>query len=111
MTREQLALATLDVKLDEVMKAIKLQEKKSDIKELSDDLPEWVTLNLAIKRKGGCALATYRQHPWLQPCGGVNFRRVGGRKAWRRQDVIEWLTISDDMLSEYVSRWGVKIKE
>jgi hypothetical protein len=75
------------------------------------ELPEWVTLHQAAAVKGGCAFSTYETRWWYQPCCGINSRRVGGRKCWHRDDVIEWLLVSDDMLWEYADKFQIKIPE
>ncbi len=74
-------------------------------------LSEWVTLDKAAALKGGSSFETYKTRWWLQPCCGLKSKRVGGRKCWHRDDVIEWLSISDDMLWEYANKYGINIPE
>jgi len=74
-------------------------------------MPEWVNLETAVKLKGGGALSTYQTRIFLQPCCGLNCRLIGGRKCWRREDVIHWLTITDADLKAYAAKWKVNIPE
>jgi hypothetical protein len=74
-------------------------------------LPEWVTLEQAAALKGGPALTTYRQKPFLQPCCGRNYRIVGGRHCWHRDEVIRWLGITDAELKRYAEERAVKLPE
>jgi hypothetical protein len=96
------------------------------------DLPEWLDLEqaLALKRgvcpprkrtetgknraendpmEGGASITTYRQRQFLQPCCGLNYRLVGGRKCWRKEDVIEWLSVTDENLKTYAEERQVKL--
>ena len=75
------------------------------------NMPEWVNLETAAKLKGGAALSTYQTRIFLQPCCGVNYRKIGGRKCWRREDVIRWLAITDVDLKTYAVEWKVTIPE
>ena len=70
---------------------------------------EWITLEVAAKMKGGAALATYQSKLFLQPCCGLNFQVIGGRKCWRREEVIRWIGITDADLKKYAAEWRVKI--
>ena len=74
-----------------------------------NNLPEWVTLDTACKLKGGGALETYRAKLFLQPCCGTNAQYVCGRKSWHKQDVIEWLSVTDHSLKAYAEKYGVTI--
>ena len=74
-------------------------------------IPEWVNLETAVKLKGGGALATYQTKLFLQPCCGLNYRKIAGRKCWRRDDVIRWLAITDADLKAYGDEWKVTIPE
>ena len=75
------------------------------------DIPEWVTLEQAAALKGGPALTTYRQKTFLQPCCGRDFRIVGGRHCWPRDEVIKWLGITDAELKRYAEERSVKLPE
>ena len=87
-------------KLDNMPKAEKPEEP----------LPEHITLNKAVELKGGATLATYRSRQILQPCGGTNSVRVGGRKCWKKADILEWLNVDDEKLPEYLKKFGVTAK-
>lgn len=88
-----------------------LEEQNSSCrKEPSDTpLPEWVNLELAVEKKGGGSLSTYRTRYYLQPCCGRNSKRIAGRKCWHRDDVMEWLQVTDDDLPNYALKWGVSL--
>ena len=84
-------------------------QKKEEYRERHESIPEWVTLQQAAKYKGGAAFDTFKTQYWLQPCCGLNSRKIGGRKVWKREDVIEWLSVTDDQLWEYASGKGASI--
>jgi hypothetical protein len=106
---ENLFLQSLDLKLSQLIIEINAKEKERERDNLLQDLPEWVNLQLAAKKKGAAAFDTFKTQYWLQPCCGLKFKKVGGRKAWRRDDVIEWLDISDDQLWDYAQKMGASI--
>lgn len=88
-----------------------------------DNLPEWLDLEQAIilkrgicagkkraengkERKnelieGGASLNTYRQKLSLQPCCGRNYKMIAGRRCWKRDDVINWLDVTDKDIDAY----------
>lgn len=68
-------------------------------------IPEFVTLDEAARLKGGCSLNTYRTRRVLQPCAGTNSVKIGGRKCWRKEDVVEWLKVDDDGLNDYTQKF------
>ena len=70
-----------------------------------------LNLETAVKLKGGGALATYQTKLFLQPCCGLNYRKIAGRKCWRRDDVIRWLAITDADLKAYGDEWKVTIPD
>jgi len=74
-----------------------------------DNLPEWVTIDLAVQLKGGCSLIHVKNMLFLQPCCGTNSKSIGGRKCWRLKDVIDWLEITDNDLKNYAEKWGVTL--
>jgi hypothetical protein len=88
-----------------------IQELKAGIiKEAKyDNLPEWLTLEIAASLKGGTTLSNYRNKIFLQPCCGLNYKLQGGRKVWKKENVIEWLSITDDQLKAYAEKWKVSI--
>jgi len=75
----------------------------------AENIPEWVNLETAVKLKGGGALSTYQTRIFLQPCCGLNYKLIAGRKCWRRGDVIRWLGITDGDLKAYGDEWKVEI--
>ena len=88
------------------------QLKKTVIKKSkTDNLPQWVTLELAVQLKGGGALGSYKNDLYIQPCCGTNSKLIAGRKCWNCKDVIEWLEIADSDLKQYAEKWRVKLPE
>jgi hypothetical protein len=76
-----------------------------------DNLPAWINLDLATQLKGGCSPDWIKNNLCLQPCCGTNYKSIGGRKCWRKDDVIEWLGISDNELKQYSEKWKNKLPE
>lgn len=56
------------------------------------------------KKKGGMSLSTYRSNRYLQCKGGIPDAKVGGRKVWSRESVMEWVRLSDSELPAYHER-------
>jgi hypothetical protein len=108
---ENLFLQSLDLKLSQLIIDINNREKEGEREKLSRELPEWVNLPLAVEKKGGGAYATYETQWWLQPCCGKRSKRWCGRKVWHRDDVIEWLSVSDDKLWDYAQKMGASIPD
>jgi hypothetical protein len=109
---ENLTLLGLKLSIDKLTFEIAQQRQEDAAKSRYSDLPEWINLDMAISLKGGAAKATYRQRPFLQPCCGKKYKLVGGRRCWRRDDVIEWLDITDDDgLKNYSKNQNVELPE
>jgi hypothetical protein len=106
---ENVFLQSLDMKVSQLILEIRDGQKKAESKEYYNSIPEWVTLQQAAKYKGGAAFDTYKTQYWLQPCCGLKSRRIGGRKAWRREDIVEWFSVTDDQLWDYALKVGASI--
>jgi hypothetical protein len=106
---ENVFLQSLDMKISQLILEIRDTQKREDSKKIYESMPEWVTLQQAAKYKGGAAFDTYKTRYWLQPCCGMKSRKVGGRKSWHRDDVIEWLSVTDNQLWSYAGRLGASI--
>jgi hypothetical protein len=106
---ENVFLQSLDMKISQLIFEIRDTKKNEENKKLYASIPEWVTLQQAAKYKGGAAFDTYKTQYWLQPCCGLKSRKLGGRKVWRRDDVLEWLSVTDDQLWEYARGKGASI--
>jgi hypothetical protein len=106
---ENVFLQSLDMKVSQLLLEIRDNQKKEETRMLYGSLPEWVTLQLAARYKGGAAFDTYKTQYWLQPCCGMNSRKLGGRKVWQREDVIEWLQVTDEKLWDYALKTGASI--
>jgi hypothetical protein len=122
---ENLILRGLQLSLDRLALELAKQNHESQARGRYADLPEWVDLEQALTLKrgistekkraengkareaeilGGASLTTYRQKMFLQPCCGRNYKMVGGRKCWKREDIIAWLAITDEDLKVYAEK-------
>lgn len=66
---------------------------------------QWYNDEECWKKKGGMSLSTYRCKRFLQCKGGIPDARVGGRKVWSRESVMEWVRIPDSELPEYHKKY------
>ena len=107
----ELFLQGHQIELSKLTHAFKELAETVTTKSKYADVPAWVTLEAAVKLKGGGALASYKNDLILQPCCGTNSKLIGGRKCWNYKDVIEWLKITDSDLKSYAEKWGVKLPE
>jgi len=108
---ESLALHGMQIAIDRLSMEIAAQRHIAEEQARFKDLPEWVTLEQAAALKGGPALTTYKQKSFLRPCCGRNYRIVGGRHCWHREDVIGWLLVTDLELKRYADRFSVRLPE
>jgi hypothetical protein len=129
---ETLILEGIQIGLDRLALEITKQRREIESKSRYAELPEWIDMEQAVSLKrgicaekkrgretpargvdagvsGGASIGTYRTSAFLQPCCGMNYRLVGGRKCWRKEDVIEWLFITDEELSRYAEKRGVEL--
>lgn len=109
MNEKDYQFQVLDLKISQAIALIKENREIEAKKDFADKLPEWITLETAVKLKGGGALETYKTSLFLQPCCGTNSASVCGRKSWKKSDVLEWLEITDHNLKSYADRFGVKL--
>lgn len=101
-------LERIELQLAELQK--ELDKQGTLIEELvARQIPALCTIEQACKLKGGSDYTSIRRKFWQQPCCGTRFLRCNGRKVWRRQDVLEWLCVTDDTLEEYAQKMGVDI--
>jgi hypothetical protein len=123
---ENLILQSLLLSVDRLGLEIAKQRQEAQSRGSYDSLPEWIDLEQAVALKrgicaekkragngepgaGGTSLTFYRQKLFLQPCCGRNYRMVGGRRCWKKDDVIKWLSITDEDLSVYAETHGTKL--
>jgi hypothetical protein len=111
MNETTLAIQSLELKFSQFIIALSENERRKEEAIKFRDLPEFLTLEQAVNLKGGAAVATYATKYWLQPCCGLESKRVGGRKVWRKDLVLEWIEITDDMLFEYGKKFGITIPD
>lgn len=105
MTGQEFDIATIRCQLTYLVEAFRQTERHTE------QLPEFITLELAAKLKGGASFNTYKTRYHLQPCGGTQSVRVGGRKCWKKADVLEWLSVDDAALETYLRRFGQEVKK
>lgn len=87
----------------------KQQKNQLEVNTLNT-LPEWVTLEMAVEKKGvEKNIFTYTVRNFLQPCCGKNYKLIDGKKYWKKEDVLEWFKITDDLLPEYAKKWKVQL--
>ncbi|MGP1427480.1 MAG: hypothetical protein ACTTKB_04595 [Treponema sp.] len=111
MNQNEYEFRVLDLKISQAISLLKENRENAERSDFYKTIPEWVTLEIACKLKGGGAFLTYKTKPFLQPCCGTNFCYVCGRKSWNKQDVIEWLSVTDHSLKIYAQKYGVTIPE
>jgi hypothetical protein len=111
MNETELILQGFSIELSKMTIAINEMKSAVYTKSKYDELPEWVNIDLAAKLKGGCSPDTMKNKLFLQPCCGTNYKTIGGRKCWRKDDVIAWVEIDDSGLKNYAEKYGVSIPE
>lgn len=109
MNEKDYQFEVLDLKISQAISLLKENKENEERRTFMQNIPEWVTLETACKLKGGGALGTYKSKLFLQPCCGTNYSFVCGRKSWNKQDIIEWLSITDRHLKNYAEKYGVTI--
>lgn len=121
MTSNNIILQGLKIAVDTLAAEIAAQRQEAAMRGQYDWLPEWIDLEQAVALKrgiknrtdddpyaGGAPLSFYRQKLFLQPCCGLNHKTIGGRRCWKKNDVIEWLSITDEALVEYAQKNNYK---
>ena len=105
----ELILQGFSIELSKITLALNELKAETIKKSKYDELPQWINIDLATKLKGGCSPDWIKNKQFLQPCCGTNFKKIGGRKSWRKDDVIIWLDIADNDLKTYAEKWKVTI--
>jgi hypothetical protein len=111
MKELDLILQGFTIELSKITLAINKLKTEINQKNKFDELPEWINLDLAISLKGGCSPQWIKNNQFLQPCCGLNNKFIGGRKCWRKEDVISWIEITDYELENYGEKWNVTIPD
>jgi len=106
---ENLVLRGMQIGIVDLATQIQKLSAKVSAPPAAFTLPEWVNLETAAKLKGGAALGTYQTRLFLQPCCGLNYKLVGGRKCWKKDEVIRWIGVTDADLKAYADEWKVDI--
>lgn len=71
---------------------------------------EWYTDEQCWQLKGGCALGTFRKRKDLQVKCGIPDGKICGRNAWKKESVLEWLSVSDEDFPEYKRKVLAELK-
>jgi hypothetical protein len=131
---ENLILQGIQLGIDRLALEIAKQRQEAQSRGQYAGLPEWIDLEQAVTLKrgicvekkraengkrreagaaivGGASLNHYRQKLFLQPCCGRNYKMVGGRRCWKREDVIAWLGITDEGLKGYAEKNSAELPE
>lgn len=124
---ENIYLQGLNLSINALSVEIAKQRQEAAERGRYDGLPEWIDLEQAVGIKrglcankkhaendfiiGGASLNTYRQKLFLQPCCGLNYKLVGGRRCWKKDDVIAWLAITDEDLSDYAEKHRAELPD
>jgi hypothetical protein len=111
MNVTELILQGFTIELSKITIALNEMKEEIHTKSKYDELPEWINIDLAARLKGGCSLDTIKNRLFLQPCCGTNYKSIGGRKCWRKDDVVQWIDIDDSGLKTYAEKYGVSIPE
>ena len=92
-----------------------IKEQLSELKNLitanksnnKEDLlaAQWYNDQKCCELKGGMALSTYRSNRYYQCKGGIPDAKVGGRKVWSKESVLEWIKLSDEELPAYHAKY------
>jgi hypothetical protein len=129
---ESLVLQGLQLGVDRLALEIAKQRQEAESRGRLETLPEWLDLEQAVALKrglcpqkkraengksriegevieGGASLNFYRQKLFLQPCCGVNYKLIGGRRCWKKEDVIAWLAITDEDLKAYAEKYRAEL--
>jgi len=107
----ELTLQIFQIELSKMTLALADLKEAITKKSKYDDLPAWINIDLATQLKGGCSPLFVKNSLFLQPCCGTNYKSIGGRKCWQKNDVIDWLDITDSDLKEYAKKWKVSLPE
>lgn len=132
--KENLTLQSLLLAVERLTFEVAKQRQEAESRGQYGSLPEWLDLEQAVTLKrglceikkrsrngetraegdpvmGGAPIKFYRQKAFLQPCCGLNYKMVGGRKCWKKEDVIAWLAITDEGLKKYAEKYRVKLPD
>lgn len=95
--------------LSELKTMIAADKSSKDFDDLFPSL--WYNDEECWKKKGGMAFSTYRSNRYYQCKGGIPDAKVGGRKVWSRDSVMEWAKLSDSELPEYHKKYKTGAKQ
>ena len=107
--QEKIEIAGINLQLQKLSLQIERQSALIASSALVQKIPELCTLEQACRFKGGSDVASIRRKVWQQPCCGTRSKRCNGRKVWHREEIVRWLSVTDDMLEEYAESLGVDI--
>ena len=92
--------------LDEISKIKNLVAAEKDKQEIQGRFTsQWYNDQQCWELKGGMSLSTYRSNRYYQCKGGIPDAKVGGRKVWSRESVLEWIKLPDSELPAYHAKY------
>ena len=57
-----------------------------------------ILVKIAAEIKGVISYENLQKKPWYQPCCGTNAVKLNGHRAWKREQIIKWLSVDDSNL-------------
>lgn len=107
MTHTDLTLQQILLQLEK--QAMELDRlRKQLVEKATEEIPSFCTLKKACELKGLNYKSLYHQK-WQQPCCGTKQKKLNGNRVWSREEIIEWLKITDAELEGYAQKQGVDI--
>ena len=92
--------------LHEISEVKNLIAKAKNISEEDNKFTaEWYNDQKCWELKGGMSFSTYRSNRYFQCKGGIPDAKVGGRKVWSRESVMEWVKLTDSELPAYHQKY------
>lgn len=95
----------MDISIPEISKILIEIENLKHLLQTPSLTQEWYNDKECWELKGGCAFSTFKCKRFYQPKGGIPDGKVGGRKVWHRDTLLEWLSMTDDQLPEYHAKY------
>ena len=93
----------IKVQLSELKNLIAVEKSNKDINSMFT--AEWYNDQKCWELKGGMSFSTYRSNRYFQCKGGIPDAKVGGRKVWNRESVMEWVKVTDSELPAYHQKY------
>lgn len=109
MNKQDMQMESILIQLQIQNEEIKDLKKNLDSNKIFDPIPMWSTLAQCAALKGGSTAKSLQHRPWQQPCCGTKYKKYNGVRVWHRDEVIKWLSVTDENLEAYALENGVDI--